>query len=42
MKVGLARTDEVHVDRYSEDKMPWIRAGLARAEPWAAASGWEP
>ena len=42
MKVGLARTDDVHVDRYSEDKMPWIRTGLARAELWAAASGWEP
>ena len=27
--------------RCSEDKMPWIRAGLARAERWAAATNWE-
>jgi dephospho-CoA kinase len=42
MKARLARPDGVHVDRYSEDKMPWIRDSLARAERWAAAIGWQP
>jgi dephospho-CoA kinase len=34
--------DKLHVDRYSEDKMPWIRAALGRAESWAATCGWSP
>jgi len=42
MKARLADGDHVHVDRYSEDKMPWIRAGLERAERWATATGWMP
>jgi dephospho-CoA kinase len=42
MKDGLAAADDAHVDHYSEDKMPWIRAGLARAEIWAADTGWVP
>ena len=32
MKETLAAADDVDVDHYSKDKMPWIRAGLARAE----------
>jgi dephospho-CoA kinase len=42
MKRDLPGDDEVDVDRYSEDKMPWIRAGLERAERWAAATDWAP
>lgn len=42
MKDGLAAEHDVDVDRYSEDKMPWIRAGLARAELWAANTDWVP
>jgi dephospho-CoA kinase len=42
MKARLAEDDGVHVDRYSEDKMPWIRAGLERAERWATSIGWVP
>jgi dephospho-CoA kinase len=42
MKCGLATADDVDVDRYGRDKMPWIRTGLARAELWAAATGWAP
>lgn len=41
MKQALAAGGS-DVDRYSEDKMPWIRGALARAEAWAAASGWTP
>lgn len=41
MKTALV-TGGAHVDRYSEDKMPWIRDGLARAEQWAIATGWSP
>ncbi len=42
MKVGLAAEDGLTVDRYSEDKMPWIRAGLTRSERWAADTHWLP
>ena len=42
LKARLAAEDDAHVDRYSEDKMPWIRAGLERAELWASESGWTP
>jgi dephospho-CoA kinase len=35
LKLGLGAADDAHVDSYSHDKMPWVRAGLARAEPWA-------
>lgn len=41
MKRALAAGGS-HVDRYSEDKMPWIRGALVRAESWAAATGWTP
>ena len=41
MKGMLAAEDDMDVDRYSENKMPWIRAGLARAERWAADTNWE-
>jgi GrpB-like predicted nucleotidyltransferase (UPF0157 family) len=41
MKRTLAISD-THVDRYSDDKMPWIRRALARAEAWAAHVGWSP
>jgi dephospho-CoA kinase len=40
MKVSLAADGTVGVDRYSEDKMPWIHAGLERAERWATETGW--
>ena len=42
MKQALTAPGDVHVDRYSEEKMPWIRAGLARAEQWALDTGWAP
>lgn len=42
MKDRLAAEDDVNVDRYSEDKMPWIRGGLERAELWAADTNWVP
>lgn len=42
MKREVAAEDDVNVDRYSEAKMPWIRAGLARAEVWAADTCWVP
>ncbi len=42
MKDRLAAEDDVNVDRYSQDKMPWIRAGLERAELWAADTSWVP
>jgi dephospho-CoA kinase len=41
MKKTLAGVD-IHVDRYSEDKMPWIHAALARAETWALSCRWSP
>jgi dephospho-CoA kinase len=31
-----------HVDAYSDEKRPWIHAALARAEGWAATTGWRP
>ena len=34
--------DDVNVESYSDDKMHWIRAGLERAELWAAVAGWAP
>jgi dephospho-CoA kinase len=42
MKDRLATQDHVNVDRYSEDKMLWVRAGLERAELWAANTSWVP
>jgi dephospho-CoA kinase len=42
MKVRLSEAAGAHVDRYGEEKMPWIRAGLERAEAWAAGTGWAP
>ena len=41
MKKTLAGVD-IHVDRYSEDKMPWIHSVLARAETWALSCRWSP
>jgi GrpB-like predicted nucleotidyltransferase (UPF0157 family) len=34
--------DTADVDDYGEQKMPWIRAALGRAERWAQACSWEP
>jgi dephospho-CoA kinase len=42
MKHTLASAHAIDVDRYSQDKMPWIRAGIERAEAWAADTGWAP
>jgi hypothetical protein len=42
MKERLISKGDVDVDRYSEDKMPWIRSALERAEAWATATGWTP
>ena len=42
MKEQLISKADVHVDCYSEDKMPWIRSGLNRAESWASSTGWTP
>jgi hypothetical protein len=42
MKSRLAAEHEIDVERYSEDKMPWIRAALERAELWAAGTDWSP
>lgn len=42
MKQRLGARTDAHVDTYSKDKMPWIRAGLARAERWADDVAWKP
>jgi dephospho-CoA kinase len=40
LKQRLAATPHESVDAYAEAKTHWIRAELARAEEWAAATGW--
>ncbi len=40
-QAGRARPDR-DLNDYSDDKMPWISAGLARAETWGARTGWNP
>lgn len=42
LKQRLAATPGGNVDQYSDDKMPWIASAIARAEDWAAATGWNP
>lgn len=38
MKRELAQRRGRSVDDYSEDKLPWIRAALGRAERWASTA----
>jgi hypothetical protein len=40
MKRALAERPASDVDADSVDKMPWIAAGLGRADAWAARTGW--
>ncbi len=42
IKRRLAAEEDLHVDRYSDEKLPWIRAGLQRAETWATEIRWTP
>jgi len=40
-KRGLAGQPGIDLDTYSDDKLPWISGSLARAQRWAAQSGWD-
>jgi dephospho-CoA kinase len=42
MKRELAPRPSYDVDAYSQDKMRWISAALARAERWADSTTWSP
>jgi len=40
MKLRLASRPGGDVDRYGEDKLPWISSALGRARSWSARTGW--
>lgn len=42
MKQSLAGRPLADVDTYGSDKMPWIRARLAKAEAWSEEVNWMP
>lgn len=41
-KRDLAARPHDSIDAYAESKTPWIASALARADAWAAATGWQP
>ncbi len=41
-KRDLAARPHESIDAYAESKTPWITSALARADAWAATTGWHP